>query len=222
MADGPRFDVKICGLTTRDAVEAAIGSGASLIGFVFVAASPRALSATMAADLTRQLGERCRSVGLFAGHKDADVAEIARIAGLDLIQFHGTEDEDERARLVTRFPASILARGVRTADDLPRQDAPRPVYHLFDAKPPRGAAAQGGHGKPFDWSVLKDYHGQTPFLLAGGLTPDNVGDAVRACAALPTFAGVDVSSGVESSPGSKDPRKIAAFVAAARSARRAA
>ncbi|WP_370336132.1 N-(5'-phosphoribosyl)anthranilate isomerase [Parvularcula marina] len=216
-----RFDIKICGLTTQDAVEAAIDAGATMIGFVFASVSPRYVTPEKAADLAELARGKAQIVGLFADQGAEEISAIRDSVGLDIVQIHGRESRAERFELVRAFPDCMLAKGIWQESDLPGEDDPAPGSWIFDALPPDGYKRQGGHGMPFDWSALKAYRGETPFILAGGLTPANVADAIRACDMFPAFSGVDVSSGVERSRGVKDPKRIAAFVEAALAARAA-
>ncbi|MEM9234585.1 MAG: phosphoribosylanthranilate isomerase [Pseudomonadota bacterium] len=216
-----RFDIKICGLTTEETVDAALKAGATMLGFVFVEGSPRHITPEAAAPLAKTVAGRAHTVGLFADSSEAEIRSVLAVTPLDHIQIHGREDAAMRAALTNAFPSVMLAKGISSADDLPDENDPDPYFWLFDAQAPSGADAQGGHGACFDWTILGQYGGNTPFLLAGGLTPHNVGDAIRACRGISGFAGVDVSSGVESSRGIKDPVRIDAFVRNALAARAA-
>jgi phosphoribosylanthranilate isomerase len=215
---------KICGLSTPEAVEAAVAGGASHLGLMFFDKSPRNVRPELAARLAEPV--RARSRGKMAPVKvaavmvdpsDADVAEIVRTVKPDLIQLHGKESPERTAavRAMTGLPV-IKAVGVRDASDisaaLKYEDA---ADHLmFDAKAPEGADRPGGHGARFDWTLLKDLSFKHPWFLAGGLDPWNVAEAIRASRS-PI---VDVSSGVERGPGVKDPHLIAAFLDAVRRA----
>ena len=208
---------KICGLTTPEAVSAALGGGASHLGFVLFDKSPRRIAAEAAARLAAPARGKARVVALLVDPDDALVLEAVRELQPDLIQLHGQESPSRAAaiRTMTGLP-TIKAVGVREAADvrsaLTYEDA---ADHLmFDAKPPKGAERPGGHGAAFDWALLKDVRPQRPWFLAGGLDPWNVAEAVAASGA-PL---VDVSSGVERGPGLKDPSLIAAFLDAVRRA----
>lgn len=213
------FDIKICGLSTEESVAAAINAGATMIGLIFVQHSPRFITADHARMLTGLTKGEIRTVGLFADEDIHHIKDIIHHVSLDHAQIHGQETHNERMQLIAALPNGIFAKGIQSKDDLPTDDTGRPYRWLFDARAPQTKGPQGGHGQVFDWSVLKSYNGATPFLLAGGLTPGNVAEAVRYCADIPGFSGVDVSSGVESSPGVKDPARIAAFVEAVHAAR---
>jgi phosphoribosylanthranilate isomerase len=208
---------KICGLTTPEAVSAALGGGASHLGFVLFDKSPRSIGAEAAARLAAPARGRAKVVVLLVDPDDALVVEAAGVLKPDLIQLHGRESPARAAaiRAMTGLP-TIKAVGVREAADvrgaLAYEDA---ADHLmFDAKPPQGAERPGGHGAAFDWTLLKDVRPQRPWFLAGGLDPWNVAQAVAASGA----SLVDVSSGVERGPGLKDPSLIAAFLDAVRRA----
>lgn len=207
-------EVKICGLNDEDAIDAALEAGADYLGFVFFAKSPRAVTAEQAAELT-QFIEGARKVGLFVDPDDALLDEVTAHLRLDLLQFHGSETPERLAHLREEYGVAVMkVIPVATKDDLA---AAEPFFDvvdmiLFDAKPPKGADLPGGNAVSFDWSILKGYKCPVPWMLAGGLTAANVAEAIKATGAK----AVDVSSGVESSPGVKDPAKIAAFVAAAK------
>ncbi|ADM08995.1 N-(5'-phosphoribosyl) anthranilate isomerase [Parvularcula bermudensis HTCC2503] len=216
-------EIKICGLRSIDMIETAAQAGASLAGFVFVPASPRYVGSLAEAkplvDAAKALG--LRAVALVAGQGPDALASLAQALPLDALQLHGAEEPAlvEAIGAAVHIPI-LAARAVSTARDIGDDVLPRADGLLFDAKPPEGARYQGGHGTPFDWSVLAAYRGSLPFLLAGGLTPENVTQAIRVAASHPQFAGVDVSSGVEAEKGQKDPAKIVAFVERARAAMR--
>lgn len=207
--------VKICGLSTEAGLESALVCGADMVGFVFYDKSPRHISLELAARLGRQAAKRACKVLLTADAGDASLA--AAIAALDpgLLQLHGGETPERVASIRTRFGLPVMkAIGIGEAADLahiPLYDAAAD-YLLFDAKPSPSAGRPGGNGQRFNWSLLAMTKTKKPWLLAGGLDADNVAEALAQTRAQ----GVDVSSGVESAVGQKDPNKIAAFVAAAR------
>lgn len=209
--------VKICGLTTEAGLDAALACGADMVGFVFFDKSPRHVSLELAATLNRQTAKRACKVLLTVDAGDATLA--AAIAALDpgLLQLHGSETPERVASIRARFGLPVMkAMAIgRTEDlsDVPRFDAVAD-YLLFDAKPLRPMGRPGGTGESFDWSLLELVETKKPWLLAGGLNAANVADALAQTHAQ----GVDVSSGVESAPGEKDRRKIAAFVSAVRRA----
>ena len=211
-----RLAIKICGLTTPDAVEAAIKARADYIGLVFFPRSPRNLSLAEAAGLADRATDRIGRVGLFVDASDEDIAQAVRAAKLDALQLHGDESVERAAQVRMRFGLPVWkALPVATAADVTRAAAYAGAADLilFDAKTPRGALP-GGMGLSFDWSLLAGQKGPLPWGLAGGLTPENVAEAVRLTGAKL----IDTSSGVESAPGIKDPARIAAFCTAARAA----
>lgn len=217
-----RLLIKICGLSTRETLEAALEAGADMVGFVFHPRSPRAVSLDQAADLRAHVAERAKVVALTVNAPDAQLAAIRSRVQPDMFQFHGQENFEQvrEARAILGLPV-MKAVGVANEADL----APLSGYAgvadalLLDAKPPEDAAYPGGHGKTFDWQILSALPPRLGFMLSGGLVPENVGAAIRMVRGMGlALAGVDVSSGVESAPGVKDIGKIRAFIAAAREA----
>ena len=206
--------VKICGVKDPDLVRFAAQHGADWIGFTFVEASPRHVTPEAAESLLLQIGE-ARPVALLV---DPDNALLDRIAalGFPVLQLHGAESPERVAEIKVRTGCEIWkAIGVSTRADL---DAAA-MYEgadrlLLDAKPPKGTAQTGGHGQAFDWSILKDWQAPKPWLLAGGLTPENVAEAIRQTGAH----AVDVSSGVERVRGLKDRALVRAFITNAKTA----
>lgn len=209
---------KICGVRTPDALLAAAAGGASHVGFVFVAASPRAVTPGEAGALAARAPERLGRVGLFVDATDEEVVAAVRTARLTAVQLHGRETAERVAALRTRLPVGVelwRAVGVATraeAEAAARQWRGLADRLLLDAKPPPGAALPGGNAVRLDWAMLGGFAPPLPWALAGGLTPANVGEAIAATDAPM----VDVSSGVEDAPGMKSPQKIAAFLAAVR------
>jgi phosphoribosylanthranilate isomerase len=208
--------VKICGLSTPDALAAAVAGGARYLGFVFYPPSPRAITAAAAARLAAAVPAGILRVGLFVDAEDAEIAAVLDRVPLDLLQFHGGESRERVAACRQRFGRPII-KAVALAG--PHDLAAAGNYQaaadllLFDAKPPRRPRAlPGGNGLAFDWQLLAGRSWRVPWMLSGGLTAASLADAVRVCGATI----VDVSSGVESRPGRKDPAKIRAFLAAAR------
>ena len=207
--------IKICGLSTAETLEAALDAGADLVGLVFFDKSPRHLSLEQAGSLAAQARNRARLVVLTVDADDRTLAAIVEAVKPDWLQLHGRETPARVAEAKTRFGRPILkAIGVSAPGDVAGADLYAGVADmiLFDAKPPKGAVLPGGNGLAFDWTLLRD--AASPFMLSGGLSPDTVAEAIRIAAP----ESVDVSSGVESAPGVKDPAKIRAFVAAARGA----
>lgn len=208
---------KICGLTTPETLDAALAGGAAFVGAVVFPKSPRHIDPLHAATLFERARNKAKIVAVTVDADDALLTEIALILKPDLIQLHGTETPARAERVRTLTGAGIVkALPIRAHEDFAVADAWEPfVDHLmFDAKPPEGSHLPGGVGARFDWTLLAGRAFRQPWFVAGGLTPDNVAQAIRVSAA-PL---VDVSSGVESAPGVKDPALIAAFLEAARSA----
>jgi phosphoribosylanthranilate isomerase len=179
--------VKICGLSTAETLDAALDAGADLVGLVFFPPSPRFIS-------------------------------IVDAVRPDWLQLHGKDSPARTAEVRARFPAAKVMKAVhisRPADlEAARSYSGSADRLLLDAKPPKGAVLPGGNGAAFDWRILKSFRPAVPYVLSGGLTADNVAEAI----AISRPAGVDISSGVETAPGQKDPDLIRAFVAAARRA----
>lgn len=209
--------MKICGLRTAEAVAATVDAGAAFLGFVFVAASPRFIAPAEAAELAAAVPPgRCR-VGLFVDPDDDDIDATLAAAPIDMVQLHGAEPPERVAEVRMRFGRPVMkAVPIGSSDDVAAARAYDPVSDmlLLDARPPKGAVLTGGGGEAFDWTLLSGVRWKAPWMLAGGLTPDNLERASKATDA-PAF---DVSSGVEAVRGVKDVDKIAAFVAAARRA----
>lgn len=219
--------IKICGVKTSDAALAAARAGAGYVGFVFFRKSPRYISPEAAEEIIVEMKntsfdegfEPPKCVGLFVDAGEKELSEAA--AFLTHFQFHGHESPERCEELRSEFATEIIrAIAIENEDSFAAakafQDAADLI--LFDAKAPPGAARPGGHGAAFNWDLLKAYDGETPFLLAGGLTPGNVAEAVKSAKNLSSFAGVDVSSGVESAPGVKDLELIKAFITEAKKA----
>lgn len=206
--------IKICGTTTAAALDAAIAARAEYIGFNFYPPSPRFLKTGDAAALGARVAGRIGTVGVFVDADDIAIGEMVAAARLDAIQLHGSETPERAAQVRARFGLPVWkVLAVTGPADITRADAFAGAgdFILFDAKTPKGTLP-GGMGLVFDWSLLSAYRGALPWGLAGGLTPDNVAEAVRITGA-PL---VDAASGVESAPGVKDMDKIAAFCKAAR------
>jgi phosphoribosylanthranilate isomerase len=206
---------KICGVTDAAALDAALKHGARFVGLVFFAKSPRHLSFDAAAALAARARGRAEVVAVTVDAPDALLDQIAQAVRPDWVQAHGGESPARTASL-RRFASKgiIQAIGIGRASDLRGAEAFEAAADmlLFDAKAPPGGQP-GGNGAAFDWAILAGRRFARPWFLSGGLTPENVGEAVRVSGA----ALVDVSSGVEASPGLKDPNAIAQFLAAARS-----
>jgi phosphoribosylanthranilate isomerase len=207
--------VKICGLSTADTMEAALTQSADFVGLVFFGKSPRNVTLRQAANLAAQAKGRAKVVTLVVDADDALLDAIATDVQPDLIQAHGKETP-ERLAAMKKLTGIPVYKALRVATPEHVKQAAfytTSPFILYDAMPPEGAALPGGNGLAFDWNILKD--AKAPFMLAGGLTPYNVADAIAKTQA----AMVDVSSGVESSPGVKDARLVAKFIEAAKAAR---
>ena len=207
--------IKICGINSATALDAALAARADHVGLVFFAPSPRNLSLNEAARLGAQAAGRIGKVGLFVDADDRTIAEAVEAAGLDALQLHGHETPVQAARLRSQHGLPVWkALAVTQRDDLRGMAdySGAADLILFDAKTPEGSALPGGSGLVFDWTLLSGYRGSVVWGLAGGLSPDNVGEALR----ITQAPLVDVSSGVESAPGVKDVDRIAAFCKAAR------
>ncbi|MGB0747475.1 MAG: phosphoribosylanthranilate isomerase [Magnetospiraceae bacterium] len=205
------ISVKICGLKTEDAVDAAVEGGAAYLGAVFFPPSPRAVTAFQAAELFEFVPEEVQKVGLFVDPDDALLASVLTHVRLDILQLHGQElpGRVDRLRLDWGLPV-MKALPIAEAADISAARAYDGIadFLLFDAKPPKGATRPGGNAVAFEWSLLHGTQWQSPWMLAGGLTAENLAEAVRASGATT----VDVSSGVETAPGEKSPEKIRAFL----------
>jgi phosphoribosylanthranilate isomerase len=209
--------VKICGIRTAEALGAALQARADLIGLVFFPPSPRNLSIEEAEPLAEYARGFAAVVALVVDADDALLERIMAAVHPDMLQLHGSETPARVAEIRERFGKPVMkAIKVATAEDAEAALDYREIADLilFDARPPKGADRPGGHGAAFDWSVLAGVRDKVPFMLSGGLTPENVGEAIRVTGAT----AVDVSSGVETAPGIKNPGLIRAFIRAAKSA----
>jgi phosphoribosylanthranilate isomerase len=212
--------VKICGLSTPEALDVALDAGADMVGFVFFAPSPRHIGFDAARTLGARVRGRAQKVALTVDADDAMFDAIVESLRPDLLQLHGRETPTRIGALRRRFGLPVMkAIPVEARADLALiADYVALADHLlFDARAPRDATRPGGLGKSFDWRLLEKLDPSAPFMLSGGLDAANVGEALR----ITRAPGVDVSSGVERAPGEKDADKIRAFIRAARSATRA-
>src|ERR1700755_3399865 len=207
--------VKICGLSTRETLDVALDSGADMVGFVFFAPSPRHLGLEKARELGKRAKGRAVKVALSVDADDATLANIVDALQPDILQLHGKETVARVRDIRQKFSLPVMkALAIETKADL----APLPGYAavadriLFDARAPKHATRPGGLGAPFDWHALENLDLDIPFMVSGGLHAGNVAEALRVTRA----GGVDVSSGVESAPGVKDPEMIKAFIRACR------
>ncbi|MDG1117851.1 MAG: phosphoribosylanthranilate isomerase [Yoonia sp.] len=207
--------VKICGLRDDAGIAAAVDAGAAYVGFVFFPKSPRALTIEQAVPLGLSVPPGVAKVALVVDPDDALLDAITSAVPIDIIQLHGHETPDRVAEVRRRFGLPVMkVVGVAGSEDLPELEAQGKVADqlLVDAKPPKDATLPGGNGLTFDWRLIAGRRWPCPWMLAGGLTAENVAEAI----ALTGTRQVDVSSGVESAPGVKDAARIAAFIAAAK------
>jgi phosphoribosylanthranilate isomerase len=207
--------VKICGLSTPEALDVALEAGADMVGFVFFAPSPRHVTFERAHALTSRVLERAQKVALTVDADDALLDAVVEALQPDMLQLHGTESPARVETVRRMFGLPVMkALPIAAKNDLDGivRYAGIADRLLFDARAPREATRPGGLGRPFDWHLLENLDPGVPFMLSGGLDAANVGEALR----ITRAPGVDVSSGVERAPGEKDPDKIRAFVRAAR------
>ncbi len=209
--------VKICGIRTPEALQAALAARADFIGFVFYPPSPRSLAPEVAAELAELARGRATLVALIVDADDALIERIVQSVDPDMLQLHGSETPGRAAEIRRRFGKPIVkAIKVETAGDAAQALAFADVASLilFDAKAPKdlAGALPGGNGLAFDWHLIDGVKDRVPFMLSGGLTPETVGAAIAATGATT----VDVSSGVETAPGIKSPDLIRRFIVAAR------
>ena len=209
--------VKICGLTEQVGVHAALEAGANYLGFVFAQNSPRSITPAEAKALAEPARGKAKTVAVLVNPGDKQVKKVVDQLAPDFIQLHGRETPDRVRTLWKRYHIPVIkAFAISSARDI--ADTARygrtAAMFLLDAKAPKDTKQAGGHGLAFDWGLLKDAKLDKPWVLAGGLTPDNVAEALAQ-----THAKIlDVSTGVESAPGIKDTQKIAAFIRAAKQA----
>jgi phosphoribosylanthranilate isomerase len=209
--------VKICGLKTETALEVALDGGADYVGLVFFPPSPRYVTLATATTMAAKARSRAKVVALLVDPDEALIAEVVAAAAPDILQLHGQETPERVAEIRSRWGIPIMkAVAVETAEDARAgmRFAAAADLILFDARAPEASTRPGGNGAPFDWRLLTGVKGSAPFVLSGGLTPENVADAIRITGADI----VDVSSGVESRPGEKDPALIRRFLHRARGA----
>ncbi len=211
------LDVKICGLKTDETVAAALDGGASHIGFIFFEKSPRHVETDTAANLRKAALGRAQAVAVSVNADDAGLDAIVSAVQPDVLQLHGGESPERVAQVKARYGLPVMkAFAIREAADLDRIAPYRGVADrfLFDAKPPKGSELPGGNGVSFDWQLLAGLDDNVDYMLSGGLNAANIGAALKAA----TPRGIDISSGVESAPGEKDPELIRNFFAAIRRA----
>ncbi|MVA96854.1 phosphoribosylanthranilate isomerase [Nitratireductor sp. CAU 1489] len=207
------MDIKICGLSTAEAVAAALAGGASHVGFIFFDKSPRHVDPGTAGGLRRAARGRALAVAVAVDADDATLDAIVAAMEPDMLQLHGRETPERVAAVRARHGLPVMkAFSVSASADLDPVEAYRGIADrfLFDAKPPKGSALPGGNGVAFDWRVLAGLDPSVDYMLSGGLNKANIGEALR----LLSPPGIDVSSGVESAPGQKDVALIEAFLEA--------
>lgn len=205
--------VKICGLKDALAYETAVDAGADYTGFVFFPPSPRFVTAETAAAIRARRPAGPPAVGLFVKPTLNQIAEVLEVMPLDVFQIYGMPEMAQEIR--ARFGRPVwLARGISAREELTGAEAAGAGLDglMIESKPPQGANRPGGNATALDWSLLAGWTPSLPWLLAGGLTPGNVAEAIAASGAT----AVDVSSGVESAPGVKDPARIRDFIRASR------
>ena len=208
--------VKICGLKDPENMDAAVQCGARFCGFVFYPPSPRNISADSAKELSLALPTGTKAVGLFVDPTNEELEQTLGIVPLDMLQLHGEESPARVAEIRARSAMPVIkAIRLRGTEDLDVIAAYEDIadWLLFDSKPEQ-ASLPGGTGQVFDWTILKNKNFKKPWMLSGGLTPENVDQAIKQLSPN----AVDVSSGVESSPGQKDSGKIKAFIEATKNA----
>ncbi|MEZ5872969.1 MAG: phosphoribosylanthranilate isomerase [Nitratireductor sp.] len=209
------MDIKICGLSTVEALDAVVEGGASHAGFIFFAKSPRNIAPNDAASLANRVRGRIVTVAVTVDESDDRLDEIVAVMQPDMLQLHGSETPQRLAGLKARFGLPVIkALSVREATDL---DAIKPYLghadcFLFDAKPPKGSDLPGGNGVSFDWSLMHGLDPSLPYMLSGGINPANLDQAISTVRP----PGIDVSSGVETAPGKKAPALIRSLLAQAR------
>lgn len=229
MTKEPAFDLKICGLSTKADVTVAMAAGATMVGLVFFKKSPRNVELDIAASLAAHARALTKNpvdiVALTVNPTDADLERICDDVAPDIIQLHGSETPERIQDIKHRFKVPVMkAIGVSQADDFEKLNAYATVADrlLIDAKPPKDSPLPGGNGLTFNWTILDaltaDVAGGVPVMLSGGLTTGNVTEAVRLSVAHPVISGIDVSSGVETSPGVKDKDLIETFLRLAKAA----
>ncbi|WP_298909660.1 phosphoribosylanthranilate isomerase [uncultured Aliiroseovarius sp.] len=212
------ISVKICGLKDPEQLAAAVEAGARYIGFNFFPKSPRSVTVEQAAALMLDVPMGVAKVALVVNMDDAGIEEIVNGTTTDMIQLHGSESPERVAEVKARFGLPVIkAIGIAGPDDVAQIERYAGVADqlLIDAKAPKGADLPGGNGVPFDWRLVQRKYWPCPWMLAGGLTADNVAEAIRLTGAKQ----VDVSSGVESAPGVKDAALMRAFVSNAHAAK---
>ncbi|MBL4645490.1 MAG: phosphoribosylanthranilate isomerase [Rhizobiales bacterium] len=230
MALDQGLDIKICGLSKPADIESAVRHDASMIGLMFFEKSPRNVTleqASSLAKLARYLNPSIKVVSVTVNAELEKLADIAKAIQPDLMQLHGQETAQQMADIKSRLAIPLMkAIGVSNSDDLDAvyNYAAIADYLLLDAKAPKDSPLPGGNGLTFNWEILSALQAEKllkkPLLLSGGLRPENVARAVQLCLSVPAITGLDVSSGVESSPGIKDAKLISDFLQQAQEAQK--
>jgi len=203
-------DIKICGLKTAEAIDRAVTRGATHIGFIFFEKSPRYIEPDVAGRLAEAARGKAKIVAVTVNPTNDDLDEIVALLRPDMIQLHGDESPERVLTIKAVYGLPVMkAFSVRTSEDLQRVEAYIGIADrfLFDAKPPKGSELPGGNGVSFDWSLLSWLDDSVDYMLSGGLNKDNIAEAM----AITKAPGIDVSSGVESAPGTKDVAMIDRF-----------
>ena len=208
------LETKICGLSTPDAIDAVVQNGGEIIGFIFFEKSPRHIDLDTAARLAKHTAGRVQKVAVTVNADDAYLDSIVEAAKPEMLQLHGAESLERVEEVKARYGLPVMkAFAIRSAEDFDKLGEYEGIVDrfLFDAKPPKGSELPGGNGVSFDWSLLQGLDIKTPYMLSGGLSADNLSEAVSQSGAK----AIDISSGVESSPGVKNLEMIAQLLATA-------
>lgn len=204
--------VKICGIKDQETLKTAIDYNADFVGLVFYPPSPRSISLDQAVSLSKMAGDQIKKVGLFVNPDDQTLSEMLKSASIDIIQLHGNETINRTLEIKEKFNRPIIkACPIAIQDDLKKAQEYEVScdWLLFDAKPKKeNTSLPGGNGLSFNWAILENYKSNKPWMLSGGLTPNNIQQAID----LINPPAVDVSSGVEIKRGVKDHKKIKAFL----------
>ena len=205
------MEIKICGISTEAAIDALVTGGAAYMGMIFFEKSPRHVSLEQASRLSSHAGKRVRKVAVTVDASDDYIGEIVAAAEPDMLQLHGSETPERVKQLNSRFKLPIIKSiAVGARSDLDKIAPYEGIVDrfLFDAKPPAGSDLPGGNGVAFEWEIMDGLPDNVPYMLSGGLDATNLERAIR----LSGATAVDISSGVESAPGVKDPKLIEAFL----------